>query len=426
MAVKRDSAADRGVAILDERRQAKELNLILDSKGRIKACEFNAKQLLGADAQYGAVHFDEFLGRMRIGERDWTDHDDRAALIGLQAVHRVPGFTLGQVRNAVQTFAFERRCDSLRDYVLNALPAWDRTPRIEHAFCDGWGAADTALTRAASCNFFIAMVARALRPGAQVDTLWAFEGPQGKLKSRSFRELGGGFHAEISAPIGTPDFFRELRGVWLPELSELDSLRGREASTVKRLLSATQDRFVQKYEKHASAYPRRGVFVATTNEATYWQDSTGARRLVPIKVGDINIAAIEENREQWLAEALHLFNAGASWWEFPADIETAQEERQQVDPWEDLLRSLMANGRKVYITPEIAETVAWPDGWISSADIMREWLKLAPHQQGAGCGARLGKVMRRLEFRPYRLGKTRERGWAPAGWTADASGGANG
>jgi hypothetical protein len=261
--------ADRGIAILDERRQAKELNLILDSKGRIKACEFNAKQLLGADAQYRAVHFDEFLSRVRIGEVDWTDHNDRTALIGLQAVHRVPGFTLGQVRNAVQALAFERRCDSLRDYMRKRLPPWDGTARIEHAFSDAWGADDTPLTRAASRNFFIAMVARALRPGAQVDTLWAFEGPQGKLKSRSFRELGRDFHAEISAPIGTPDFFRELRGVLIAELSELDSLRGREASTVKRLLSAVQDRYVEKYEKHATAYPRRAVFVATTNEASY-------------------------------------------------------------------------------------------------------------------------------------------------------------
>jgi predicted P-loop ATPase len=425
LVAKRDIAADRGIAILDERRQAKELNLILDSKGRIKACEFNAKQLLGAVARYGGLHFDEFLARVRLGERDWSDHDDRATLIELQDAHRVPGFTLGQVRNAVQAFAFERRCDSLRDYIT-ALPPWDGTPRIDHAFSDGWGAADTLLTRTASRNFFIAMVARALRPGVQVDTLWALEGPQGKLKSRSIRELGREFHAEISAPINTSDFARELHGVWIAELSELDALRRGEASTVKRLLSAVQDRYVEKYEKRATAYPRRAVFVATTNEATYWQDPTGARRLVPIRIGDIEIDVIAENREQWLAEALHEFNAGASWWEFPADIEAAQDARQQVDPWEDTLRSLIASGRKVYVTPEIAETVPWPeeaDGFISSAEIMRDWLKLAAHQQGSNCGVRLGRVMRRLGFEDARRGKARERGWVRK---ADTSGGRNG
>jgi putative DNA primase/helicase len=421
---KRDAGADRGVVVLDAvreaRRKAEELALICDGKNRIKACEYNVKQLLGADPQYSAVHYDEFIARARNGKHDWTDHDDRAALIGLQAAHQVPGFTLGQVRNAVQALAFERRRDSLREFI-KGLPQWDGTARIEHAFCDGWGAADTPLTRAASRNFFIAMVARALKPGAQVDTLWAFEGPQGKLKSRSFRELGGELHAEISAPIGDPNFFRELRGVAIAELSELDSLRGREASTVKRLLSAVQDRFVEKYEKHATAYPRRAVFVATTNEAVYWQDSTGARRLVPIKVGEIDISVIASNREQWLAEARTLFERGESWWEYPSDIEVAQEERQQVDPWEDLLRALIANGRTVHITPEMTDNVPWPQGFITSAEIMRDWLRLAPHQQGASCGVRLGKVMRRLGFRPDRQGKSRERGWVRAADTQRAA-----
>ena len=77
----------------------------------------------------------------------------------------------------------------------------------------------------------------------------------------------------------------------------------------------------------------------------------------------------------------------------------------------------------MHVTPDISETVAWPSGFISSAEIMRDWLRLAPHQQGAGCGVRLGKVMRRLGFRPERHGKARERGWVPV---ADTSGGLDG
>ncbi len=390
--------------------------LILDAKDQPRPCEYNAKELLAVEERYLALHFDEFLYRTRLGARDWTDNDDRAALCELQAGTGVPGFTLGQVRNAMMTLAYERRRDSLREFIAS-LPAWDRTARIELAFCEAWGAPDTALTRAASRNLFIAMIARAVKPGAQVDTLWALEGPQGTLKSKSLRALGGNFHAEISAPIGTADFLRELHGLWLAELSELDSLRGREASTIKRLLSAPSDRYVEKYEKHALTYPRRAVSVATTNEATYWQDSTGARRLVPIRCGDIDLAMIENNREQWFAEARDRYEAGATWWEYPAEIEAAQEERQQVDPWEDLLRGLIANGRSLHVGTEsvtgrpLIETVLWPEGWIASATIMQDWLRLAPHQQGAGSGVRLGRVMRRLGFKPQRQGKHRERGW---------------
>lgn len=392
-------------------------DLILGNNGQIKACEHNAKQLIAADPRYGGLHFDEFLYRIRIGDRDWNDNDDRVALCVRQARDRVPGFTLAQVRNAIAVIAYERKLDSLRNYVTG-LPVWDGTPRIELAFHEAWGAPDTPLTRAASQNFFIALHARAVQPGAQVDTLWAFEGPQGKWKSKSLRALGRNFHAEISASIGTTDFQRELRGIWLAEMAELDSMRGREATTSKRLLSAPSDRFVEKYEKHAVAYPRRAVAMATTNEATYWQDSTGARRLVPITIGEIDIDMISNCRELWFAEARHLFDNGATWWEFPATIGAAQEERQQIDPWEDLLGGLIANGRSMThgydsITKQpLIENVRWPDGWISSAEIMRDWLKLAAHQQGQGSGVRLGRVMRRLGFIPQRQGKSRERGWA--------------
>ena len=212
------------------------------------------------------------------------------------------------------------------------------------------------------------------------------------FKSLSLRTLGREFHAEISAPIGTPDFLRELRGLWIAEMSELDSLRGREASTVKRLLSAPVDRFIEKYETHAGSYPRRRPAVAkTTNEATYWQDHTGARRLIPIKTGVIRLDVIEANRLQWFAEACHAYNQGATWWEFPSTILAAQDERQHI--WEDALRNMMANGRDDRSAFGTAHS-RWPDGWISSAELMGEWLQLAPHQQGRASSTRLGHVMR--------------------------------
>ena len=65
--------------------------------------------------------------------------------------------------------------------------------------------------------FFVALIARALRPGSQVDTVWCFEAPQGTFKSRSLRELGGAHHAEISAAIGTT--------AGLPRLAEKRILR---------------------------------------------------------------------------------------------------------------------------------------------------------------------------------------------------------
>jgi predicted P-loop ATPase len=385
--------------------------LLRSKDGDIKPCEHNARLLISTATQYADLHFDEFLSRLRIVARDWTDADDVELLCWLQSTHVVSRFTIGQARNAIRAVAYSRRRDSLREFV-ESLPAWDEIHRIEHAFVDAWGAVDVPLVQAASRNFFIALIARALLPGAKVDTLFVFEAVQGAKKSMALHELGGGFHAEITAPIGTTDFMRELRGVWLAELSELDSLRGKEASTVKRLLSAPSDRFVQKYALHAESYPRRAVAVATTNEATYWQDSTGARRLVPITCGSIRLDLITDNRLQWFAEARHLHAEGCTWWEFPVGIADAQEQRQQVDPWEDILRDCIANGRPSGMDSQ--GMTPWPAGQISSAAIMRDWLRLDPHQQGQASSTRLGRVMRRIGYQPARIGHERARGWEPA------------
>jgi predicted P-loop ATPase len=382
--------------------------LLRTEKGAIRPCEYNARELINAAPQYADLHYDDFLARLRIGERDWGDADDLDALCWLQSVHRVPGFTKRQVQNAVQGIAYSRRRDSLWEFVSSLAP-WDGAPRIEMAFVDAWGATDDALTRAASMNFFVALIARALSPGAQVDTVWVIEGPQGTYKSRSLRALGGEFHAEITAPMGSADFMRELRGVWIAEMSELDSLRGREASTVKRLLSAPADRFVQKYALHAESYRRRAVAVATTNESVYWQDSTGARRLVPIRCGTIRVDLIEVNRVQWFAEALALYRKQATWWEFPTSIEAAREERQSIDPWEDVLREMIAHGRPADSAG--MSRIPWSEEPISSAEIMRDWLQLEPHQQGQAVSKRLGHVMRRLGFAPVRIGHEGTRGW---------------
>ena len=382
--------------------------LLKTETGTIKACEHNARVLIAGATQYADLHFDEFLSRLRLATRDWTDADDLDVVCWLQAAHGVARFTLGQARNGARNVAYSRRRDSLREFV-ESLPGWDGIARIDAAFCDTWGAPDDALTRAASRNFFVAMIARALHPGSKVDTLVTFEGQQGIGKSLALQALGGDFHAEITAPIGTTDFMRELRGVWLAELSELDSLRGREASTIKRLLSAPADRFVQKYALHAESYPRRAIAVATTNEAAYWQDSTGARRLVPIACTDIRVDLIAATRLQWLAEAKRLYTEGATWWEFPAGIAEAQEARQQLDPWEDTIRGYMAHGRRTGLDGFGVEP--WPQGWISSATIMREWLRLEPQHQGQASSTRLGRVMRRLGYAPKSNPRKTERGW---------------
>jgi hypothetical protein len=187
--------------------------ILRSSTGVIQPCELNALTFLKRAKQYEDIYWDDFLQRIRVGERDFLDGDVIAVQLWLQESTRQARFSRGHTQAAITSMAMERRRDSLIDYV-ESLKFLDAGTSIDTAFIEAWGAEDTPLTRAASRNFFIALVARALKPGVQVDTLWAFEGPQGCGKSQALRALGGVLHAEVGADIGTTDFMRELRGIW--------------------------------------------------------------------------------------------------------------------------------------------------------------------------------------------------------------------
>ena len=57
------------------------MTLLRTSKGAIKPCEHNAFVLIAQAPRYAALHFDEFLSRLRFGDRDWIDADRLLAAI---------------------------------------------------------------------------------------------------------------------------------------------------------------------------------------------------------------------------------------------------------------------------------------------------------------------------------------------------------
>lgn len=325
--------------------------LQLDPKGKPIACEFNIAQLIAR-----GVCFDEFWRSIMWTNADgtrraWTDNDDRHELLRIQQKH-IPRATLAMVRTAVEAVANTHRTDALQEFIAT-LPTWDGTPRIEYALHEAFGTPDTPLMRAGSANLFRAMIARARKPGAKVDHLFVFEGEQGTLKSMALAVLGGDFHVEVTEPLGSANCVREIRCAWLAELTELKPLVGRDAETSKAFITRRVDPIVEKWEKRVTTYPRRCVFVGTTNESRYWDDPTGARRLIPIPTGiagPIRPDLIEANRLQWFAEALVDYDAGKTWWEFPAEIEHEREDRQRVDPWQEPIEHELVGKTKTTVT----------------------------------------------------------------------------
>jgi predicted P-loop ATPase len=218
------------------------------------------------------------------------------------------------------------------------------------------------------------MVARVYRPGCQQDHMIVLEGPQGIGKSSALRTIGGDYFAEQHEAITGKGFFEVLQGKLLIEISELDAFRHAAITKVKQVITCTNDRFRNPYDRHAQDHPRQCVFAGTTNKDDWNQDETGARRFWPIACQrQIDIEAIRIHRDQFFAEAVARFKAGATWWEMPAEETQREQEQRYVPPaWVEPIEKYITHDRTYAKTEDGVS--AKPDGWIERSTPRTELL----------------------------------------------------
>jgi predicted P-loop ATPase len=214
------------------------------------------------------------------------------------------------------------------------------------------GAPENAYTRAAGRLLLLGAVARADHPGIKFDTTIIFEGRQGVGKSRLLRILGGPWTLEgLSARLDKDDVLR-MQGHLIVELGEITALRNSELNDLKHFLSTEEDCVRPPYGTEPKVYKRRAIFVGTTNDGTYLKDMTGNRRFLPVRVTRVDHHALEADRDQLWAEAIHewrslvarqrarktplheaLYLPERLW----AVAQAEQEARRTEDPWEIFL-----------------------------------------------------------------------------------------
>ena len=235
--------------------------------------------------------------------------------------------------------------DTVRDY-LDELQ-WDGVPRIDRWLIDYCRAADTPLVRAFARKVLIAAVRRVREPGCKFDFILILEGKQGVGKSSLLRILAGDENFSDNEILGYQKREQQeaVQGIWIYELCELDGLTKAEISSVKLFASKQCDMARAAYDRSRSDRKRRCIFVATTNEDTYLRDATGNRRFWPVKVGKIDLASVERDRDQLWAEAAVAEAEGealtipeALWSQ--AAIE--QKARGEPDAWEDAITGHLA------------------------------------------------------------------------------------
>jgi predicted P-loop ATPase len=294
----------------------------------------------------GVLAHDEFASRVIavrpvpwgiVPDGRWADHEDRLTAEWLQR-HGilVPVEIAGQ---AVQTVAKEHCVHPVRKYLESVR--WDGTERLDRAGVRLDRTSGRRSSRAVGARWLISAIARVYRPGVKADCCVILVGPQGIQKSTALRTLAGEYFADELADLGSKDAALQTVGVWIIELSELDTLSRSEVASIKAFMSRTADRFRPPYGKRLIESARQCVFAGSVDHSDYLRDETGGRRFWPVRCGRIDIHKLWPDRDQLWAEAKARFDAGAVWWldtpELVKAAEGEQAERYEGDPWEEVI-----------------------------------------------------------------------------------------
>jgi hypothetical protein len=301
-------------------------------------------------------------------------------------------------RDAAEQLSLQNPFDPILDYLAEVQPKWDGTKRIGTWLIDIAKAADTPLTREISRLSLIAAVRRARQPGCKFDPIIVLESPEGKNKSTAIEILAGKDFFSDQTILGVKDREAQenLQGIWLYEIADLTNIHKSDVDTIKAAASRTVDRARPAYGHYLLKQPRRCVLFATTNNDHYLKSTTGNRRWWPVAVGRIDLDALRRDRDQLWAEAAHEEATGCSIFlpeELWAIATIEQAERQEIDPWEDILAAVKGS---VVVRNRRKDTEGGYEERIASSVVMVSHLRIDLEKQTNFFFNRVKTVMRKL------------------------------
>lgn len=251
----------------------------------------NFCRIMLQDKQYSSVRYNEMAGRAEIHEiingkteiRKWTDADEAYSRNYIE--HTFGLYSKDKHADALRILFNERRYNPIIDIVDDIK--WDGENRCEH-FLTRWAKVDDSpYTREVSRLIFAGGIHRLYRPGTKFDDVPILIGTeQGEGKSTLIRYLAihDSYYGEITAVEGQPAI-EQLQGKWICEISELLALtKNKDQEAVKAYITRAVDSYRKPWDKNVSEFPRRCIFLGTSNDSNPLVDKTGNRRYYPVEV----------------------------------------------------------------------------------------------------------------------------------------------
>lgn len=284
----------------------------------------NFETIMDNDVRFaGKIKFDEFsrqeylMGEIpwenEACDRAWGSHDDAALYSIIQTDYGVKN--RNDYFDAIKNVSMRNKFHPVRD-ILDSLE-FDGKEHIRSLLPDYLGVEDTEYSYQVMRLWMLGAVARVYEPGCKFDYTMIFTGPQGLGKSTFLKmmALNDSWFNDSLDSLDSDKAAQSLMGSWIVELAELKSLARTAGGveSVKRFLTAVQDKYRVPYERRADIFLRQCVFAGTTNKSDFLQDETGNRRFLIIQTG-VNKPtkslfvpeAIEDMKAAW-AQAVHIW-----------------------------------------------------------------------------------------------------------------------
>lgn len=322
-----------------------------DKTGKVKATVLNlVKALRRPDVCGVRIGLDTFRDEIMLaapGTEQWRTFGDADYVwLRVQLETGMNGFapiSKEMARDVVVAVAAEQQFDSAMTW-LKSLPD-DGVSRCETFLVDYFGAEDTPYHRAVSLYLWTALAGRVMQPGCKADMVPILVGAQGIGKSTAISALvpSVDFFTEVSFAEKDDDLSRKMRGKLIAEIGELRGLHTKELEAIKAFCSRTHEQWIPKYREFSTLFPRRLVFIGSTNKDQFLADETGNRRWLPVRVAQVSVDKVRAVAPLCWAEARRLFQAGGVQWAAAERLgKLVHDEYTFQDAWEEPVRRWLA------------------------------------------------------------------------------------
>lgn len=276
-----------------------------DEDGKlVKSIDNITKILLNDEDICNGIKYNEFHETVDIlGELPWKatgkqfSDEDQLRLIGW--MERKYGiYAKEKMEISLAEFFGEKRYNPLIEYLDKSNVVWDGVSRAEEILIHYLGADDTAHIRAFTRVMLLGAVYRAYESGCKFDYVVCLLSKQGVGKSTLLNKLGGAYYSDSIGTMEGIEAYESLRGVWIAEVAELAAKRKSAAEAVKKFITSQVDRYRPKFGRMVKSFPRRNIFIATTNDAVMLNDATGGRRFLPVECKNAPVASVHELNDE--------------------------------------------------------------------------------------------------------------------------------